>query len=242
MAQNDQLIFDLFQMYKQRCSEVSRYIDFIMTLTNHRNCLLCDRISDGQLVPIEPIVISRELTKTLRANTYLLLYNLVESTMTSAIDTIHLAIESDRLAFNRLSNELKNVTLSHFKRAIKDSHNCVHEHQHPIEVAIVKLGYNKKNLFSGNVDTKEIKNIAQRYGFTTPDPNRKGRDIASKLKDVRDKRNGLAHGRISFEACGEETATDYLELTAHQTTVYLRAVLWSISSYLRNRTYCTPHE
>lgn len=237
MMPNDALVFDLYQLFRQRCEEVKRYVEFVVTINEHRMVALGYIGTDESFKKINNGEISRELNKTLRANTFLLLYNLVEATMTTAIDTIHQAIKIDELVFDALSKELQNVSLTHFKRAVKSNHNSAHERQHPIQHAMVYLGYDKENLFSGNVDTKEIMNIAQKYGFITPDPNRKGRDIAKKMKDIRDKRNGLAHGRLSFEECGEDTATEYLETVTRQTITYLRAVLWSISRYLRLRTY-----
>ncbi|HUE94066.1 MAE_28990/MAE_18760 family HEPN-like nuclease [Pseudomonas sp.] len=237
MTNSEVLVVELYDLFRQRCAEVSRYTEFVEMIANNRSVTLAGEV-DGVMQSIEGGELSRELTKTLRANTYLLLYNLVEATMTNAIDAIHKAVDSDNLGFDQLSVSLQNVALSHFKRAIKDNHGVAIDGRiHPIEVAMARLGYDREKIFSGNVDCGEIKSTAKRYGFQTADPNLSGRPILRQLKDLRDKRNALAHGRLSFEQCGQDTSPEYLSKVKYQTTVYLRSVLWSVSFYLRQRKY-----
>lgn len=240
MTNSEVLVVELYDLFRQRYAEVKRYIQFTEFLAENKVTGL-SREEGGQAKAIPGYELSRELTKTLRANAYLLLYNLVEATMTNAVDAIHKAVDVDQLGFEGLSRDLQNIALRHFKRAIKDDHKAALEDRvHPIEVAITKLGYNKEKIFSGNVDCAEIRSTATRYGFRSPDPNLKGRGISKQLKDVRDKRNALAHGRLSFEQCGQDTSPEYLVKVSRQTAVYLRCVLWSVALYLKKRSYAAP--
>ncbi|MCL7930976.1 hypothetical protein [Halomonas llamarensis] len=104
-------------------------------------------------------------------------------------------------------------------------------------MAMVYVGYDKKGLFSGNIDCRAIKKEAEKYGFHSPQPNKGNREISHTLFEIRDKRNALAHGRNSFLECGQDIASDALPVMAHQTMVYLRAILWSISHYIRTDGY-----
>ncbi|MCP1606036.1 MAE_28990/MAE_18760 family HEPN-like nuclease [Pseudomonas citronellolis] len=240
MTNSEVLVVELYMLFRQRCAEVRRYIEFIEVIANNRSVALAGEV-DGSIVPIEGAELSRELTKTLRANAYLLLYNLVEATMTNAIDAIHKAVDGDNLGFDQLSGNLQSIALSHFKRAIKDGHSSALDGRvHPIEIAMTRLGYDREKIFSGNVDCAEIKSAAKKYGFETADPNLNGRQTLRQLRDVKDKRNALAHGRLSFEQCGQDTSPEYLSKVYYQTNVYLRSVLWSISSYLRGKKYAAP--
>ena len=152
MTNSEVLVVELYDLFRQRSAEVSRYIDFIEIIANNRSVSLAGE-TDGEIAPIAGAELSRELTKTLRANTYLLLYNLVEATMTNAIDAIHKAVDGDNLGFDQLSGNLQNIALSHFKRAIKDNHSSALDGRtHPIEIAITRLGYDREKIFSGNVD------------------------------------------------------------------------------------------
>ncbi|VVO21958.1 MAE_28990/MAE_18760 family HEPN-like nuclease [Pseudomonas fluorescens] len=237
MTNSEVLIFELYDLFRQRHAEVRRYIALTEFISSNRITALT-RAEGGPAHPAEDFPLSRELTKTLRANAYLLLYNFVEATMTNAIDTIHKTVDSDNLGFDGLSRDLQNIALNHFKRALRDNNaQALDDRVHPIEIAITKLGYNKNQIFSGNVDCREIRLTAVKYGFKSPDPNLKGRNILRQIKDVKDKRNALAHGRLSFEQCGHDVSPEYLAKVSYETAVYLRSVLWSVSYYLRQRTY-----
>ncbi|TWH63867.1 hypothetical protein LX59_03031 [Azomonas agilis] len=234
----DSVITELYDLFRQRCAEVHRYIEITSAMSDHRNTKLVFTDSTENTSEYE---ISRELKKTLKANTYLLLYNLVEATMTNAVDAIHKAIYEEKLNFNDLSDELKFIVLRYFNKATKDfgsnGGDLIGTEAHPIEHAILKFGYNREKIFSGNVDCTEIRETAKKYGFKSPDPNKNGREIARKLKEIKNRRNALAHGRQSFEDCGQYIASDSLEQSAHEIIVYLRLVIWSVSKYIRQEMY-----
>lgn len=237
MEKNKEIITALYLDFRDRCREVKSYVDFITIMAELKYGYISSLNSNG--FPRYPhLKINRELEKTMRANALLLLYNLVEATMSNCVDSIHKAISNENLGFDELSTELKSITISHFKRAVRDNHGPVLDLEgHPIQIAMVNLGYEKHNVFSGNVDCVEIKRTAERYGFASPDPNKKGRKINKHLRMVKDKRNALAHGRLSFEQCGQEMAPDVLPEVSYQTIVYLRAIIWSVARYIRKQGY-----
>lgn len=231
--ETDYIIHDLYQDFRERSKEVKRYIQFIRVMASSKATGLAQGVP-GEMKIVEGFELDRELTKTIRASGYLLLYNLVESTLSNAVDSIHKAIDVHGLEFNQLNGKMKEITLSHFQRAI--SSKSV-DTTHPIQVAMVKMGYKKENLFNGNIDCKEIRNVSRRYGFSVPDPKLGGRAIGDLVREVKDKRNDLAHGSISFERCGRETPPEHLVTVADQTILYLRAVLRSVRQYIKNRDY-----
>ena len=52
-------------------------------------------------------------------------------------------------------------------------------------------------------------------------------------------RNELAHGLVSFEDCGHNTAHDELVTIAGETIRYLEAVLEGIEQYVEQKLYAT---
>ena len=138
-----------------------------------------------------------------------------------------------------LSDKLKKISIKNAKKALETDGGVksVLSQHHPIQFALVSLGYNKRKLFSGNVDCDSIFKTSQSYGFELPDPKRKWHDLQDDLELVRDQRNALAHGRISFEECGQDTAVDYVKKIAWETMAYLRIVLWVVKGYIRNQAY-----
>lgn len=228
------ILQDLYGDFRERSKEVKRYTQFIQVMASSKASGLAYG-SPGEMQVIKDFELDRELTKTIRASGYLLLYNLVESTLSNAIDSIHKAIEVHGVEFNQLNDKMKDITLTHFQRAISSSKKV--DTTHPIQVAMVKMGYEKEKLFNGNIDCREIRAISKRYGFAVPDPKLGGRMIGDLVLEVKHKRNDLAHGSISFERCGRETPPEHLVTVADQTILYLRAVLRSVRQYIKNRDY-----
>lgn len=235
----NELLFEVRELFQKRSDEVDRYFQFLSSIASFRATSLArtDAVGDGTELMILPDVISRELVKTLRANGYLLLYNLVESTMTNAVDAIHRCFEEEECDFGLLSGALKKIVLENFKHVIGHGSSEVLEATHPIQISVTKLGYNKEKLFSGNLDAREIRRTATRYGFTIA-----GHDTAvsrdgAGLKAIKDTRNSLAHGKISFEECGHDTSLDGLMAISAETKVYLDAVLRGIEQFVNERSY-----
>jgi len=232
------ILLEVRDLFSRRCEEVSRYFDFLVNIDSSRATAIARFSAEtGESLMIYEEVISRELIKTMRANGYLLLYNLVESTMTNAVDAIHKCFLHDECGFDELTNEIKAIVLLNFKKALSSGGQHILDHDHPIQRSIVELGYDKKKLFSGNLDAKEIKETAERYGFRIAHHDLALSRGGARLLKVKEKRNELAHGRISFEDCGHETSLDELVEISKETEIYLGAVLSGIEDYIAQRSY-----
>ncbi|MEH2113552.1 MAE_28990/MAE_18760 family HEPN-like nuclease [Nostoc sp.] len=73
----------LFQDFDERAQEVSRYFLFLKNLEQGSI-----KLSMGNAKNTKTKSINNDLEKTLKATGFLLLYNLVESTMTNAIEAV----------------------------------------------------------------------------------------------------------------------------------------------------------
>lgn len=234
--QIDENLADVQALFVRRTEEVLRYFEFLTAVTDNKADLLGVSQLDHSIVKVENYVLTRDLVKTLRANGYLLLYNLVESTMTNAIDAIHQIFQSGNLSFDDLRVEVQQVILKNFRAAALDE-NLNATKLHPIQIAMLRMGYNKSNLFSGNVDARSIRETAKIYGFCIAKHDTKISKDGVRLLNVKDKRNQLAHGKISFEDCGHETSHDELVEIANETIAYLKAVLVGIEEYVTEQAY-----
>ncbi|MCE5181520.1 MAG: hypothetical protein LLG15_06960 [Betaproteobacteria bacterium] len=227
---------DVRDLFFRRTEEVLRYFEFLTAVTDNKANLLGVLQPDQSMTKVENFVLSRDLVKTLRANGYLLLYNLVESTMTNAIDGIHQIFHSGNLSFDDLRAEVQQVILKDFRAASLDV-NMISNRSHPIQIAMLRMGYNKMSLFSGNVDARSIRDTAKIYGFDIAEHDTSVSRDGRRLLNVKEKRNQLAHGKISFEDCGHETSHDELIAIANETIAYLKAVLGGIEAYVTQRAY-----
>lgn len=239
------ILFEIRDMFDQRCEEVKRYFEFLSNVEHAKaNTIAKYNAASGESIVYYSETISRELIKTLRANGYLLLYNLVESTLTNAIDGIHRSfLQDNECDFDRLRDEIKKIVLSNFKKAIgRDEYSRGEYQTHPIARSVMEWGYDKKSLFSGNLDGRTIKKEADRYGFSIAEHDLSATRDGARLLVVKTKRNELAHGQISFEECGQEISLDELMAISEETTIYLDAVLRGVEDYVESKAYYNTRE
>lgn len=186
--------------------------------------------------------IDRDLLKTLRASSYLLLYNLLESTMSEAIDAIHQTIDNEGVEITQLSENVHQVILSSFQKGFTNE-KVSHYSKENIDIRsdLMNLGYDKKRLFSGNIDGELIEKYCKRYGFK-PFPIKDSSGKAYNydkaiLKEVKQKRNSLAHGSESFINCGQSIVIGSLTEKIQHTEAILLAVFNGLNSFLEKEKY-----
>ncbi|NEN99440.1 MAG: hypothetical protein F6K50_29340, partial [Moorea sp. SIO3I7] len=171
--------------------------------------------------------------KTMKASGFLLLYNLVESTMRSAIEAIFDELQSKRISFDEIRPELKKIVLKNLKNR---NHDKVISNLTAISIDIINAGFDKQKLFSGNIDGRKIQETAKEYGFScTTDHANTGH--GEDLKTVKENRNDLAHGIKSFAEVGRDKSADDLLKIQEKVVNYLRQILQNIETYLANQEY-----
>jgi len=170
---------------------------------------------------------------TLRAGTFLLMYNLVEASMRAGIDAIHDQILTEKAPFERLIPCLRKEAVTRFKKHAKPTLHAALLPGFP--AAFVSVAMAESTDFAGNVDAKLIRELAEVYGFSTNAP--KDTWAGSDLLTIKSMRNDLAHGRKSFEEVGRDyPATDLLNIS-RRASPYIRSVLENIVLYLGDKHY-----
>ena len=173
------------------------------------------------------------LFKILKSNLILMLYNLVESSISNAIEEIHNDIHLKSASFNDLKTELKSLIINYIKNV--NSKKFV-ENINDIATDIIKHSFNtevKKKLFSGNIDSKKIKEFSDKYGFdSNTDLTKTGQ--GNWLITIKDKRNDLAHGTYSFTEVGKDYSIQDLTSMKDKTINYIESILDNIEQYLLN--------
>jgi len=178
-----------------------------------------------------------DLNKILKSNMILMLYNLVESTMSNAIEEIHNNIHSNGVSFDLLKIELREVLVSYLKSNsnAKDFVTKISS----IANDIVKISFSKQKVFSGNVDSRKIQEISKQYGFDSKTDHTETKN-GNCLLTIKSKRNDLAHGTYSFTEIGKEYTTEDLEKMKKEAINYLKEILNNIDKYLKNQDYKQP--
>ena len=218
---------EFLEQYDQLKLEVERYLQILQ------------RAEEAVDRPARREQEIRELN-VLRAGTFLVIYNLIEASIRSAIEEIHAQIQQREVKFEQLSSPLRREVIKGFKsRADVDRHT----HLTSLDVAIVKESLSVDMMFTGNIDAKLIRKIGDAYGFeTTAPPDVR---VGSDLLPIKTNRNDLAHGFKSFETLGREYPTGDLIDIATRAMLYVGAILRNVDRYLEQEGYLmqrTPPE
>lgn len=206
-------MLDVKRTFQERVKEINQYYTFI-----------------NAFIPSNS---DEDINKILKSNMLLMLYNLIESTACNAIEEIHNNIHASNVSFNTLKIELKEVIIKHVnnrnpKKFVSDLTD--------IAIDIIKKSFDKEKVFNGNVDSKKIRELSKKYGFsstTTYAQTKNGQTLVV----IKGKRNDLAHGIFSFVEVGKDYSTQDLEKMKDETVFYLTEILSNIERYLNNREY-----
>ena len=213
--------------FTMRAEEVSRYFRFLREFYERRFVF--------REVPTDNVEFSSAdqaaLFKTLKANGFLLLYNLVESTLKNAIEAIFDELKTQGVSFDDCREEVRKIVLSNLRRHNVDK---ILPTLSAISVDVVVATFRKDELFSGNVDARRIRKVADSYGF--PHPNAK----SDELLTVKDNRNDLAHGNKSFAEVGRDYDVERLEDIETEVVTFLRELLQNVAGYITTRAYLSP--
>lgn len=210
--------------YNKRLHEVEVYFETLELLDKGNCTIKCVDILEQETVK----KIDSELSTILKANGFLLLYNLVESTIRKSLDAILFSIHTSSVTFDSLSEELRKLWI---KQEGKNANT-----KKIIEIANKIL--DKEILFfekdcvdiSGNIDAQKIREILRQLG---------GNEIKDGryLKEIKDKRNNLAHGDFSFSEIGKDYTVKDLIKYKDETRDYLLKVLAEIELYINRKKF-----
>lgn len=223
--------------FQERSDEINRYFEFLEKMITRKGKIL---YSNGKFENLDPI-----LVKTLKANGFLLLYNLAESSIKQAIQAIFEEIIKDNVKYEDAKEEIQKEFIKFMKKVNTDNFvfsvnnlsedlisYCLSVKQQPADTQPQYI----KELFSGNVHAKTIRDLAGKYGFsfaTNPKLTNNGRA----LQTVKDKRNDLAHGVFSFQAIGKDYTEQDLIKMKKQVLAYLEQILDNIEKYINNKEF-----
>lgn len=227
------------EMLESRVEEVNLYFDFLYKVIDRRAELSLERpFVAGEPDERDVEHISSSVLNTLKANGFLLLYNMVEATVRLAIGSIRDFIESQGHSFDDLHGSMRSFLASQMSN--DGVRGMVMKSPHPVGKAILIAGFDAGRLLGGNIHHDTLQNIGKKFGFsveTDPALTKGGK----RLTEVKEKRNQLAHGHLSFIECGRDTPIDEIIEIKGEVIHYLTQILANIEAYLTNKQYlATP--
>lgn len=186
--------------FNERCEDVQEYLhllEFMDSIATNKHKPLENEANDGNNISY---TLSRETQKILRANFYLLLYNLIEATTNSIITVVKDTINDEgvtldhlvrRLVYLHIEGLYKEVTSS--TRIVEISKELYRKTTKNEIVLLDKLDFNT----SGNVDYDFFQKIVGIIGCRGA-LNIDEQVVKDAMKRTKEHRNKLAHGNLSL--------------------------------------------
>ncbi len=210
--------------YNKRLNEVEIYFDSLSLLDKGTCEITCTDIVGN----VTTKNIDTQLSTILKANGFLLLYNLIEATIRKSIDAVLNSIHSSSVSFAALSDKLRKIWLRQELKKMS-SEKLIDIAESILNNSIICFEKECINI-SGNIDAQEIRNILKQLGGTEISNGRN-------LKTIKDKRNNLAHGEFTFSEIGGNYTVSELIQYKEETKSYLSSVLAEIQSFISNKKF-----
>ncbi|TYC52649.1 hypothetical protein ETQ85_22420 [Zoogloea oleivorans] len=229
--------------FQERLAEVDAYLEFLSAME------MCAQQGPPRLEGAK-FPISAQQQRILYSSVYLQLYNLVESTMSRCIEAVtEAAKENNRWTPSDLSQSLRREWVRVMARTHEELtpdhrlESALHLCDHLVgSLPITEFVIDKGG--GGNWDDQAIEAISKRLGFqlVVSEPvyravKRRFQDDLGPLTLVKQLRNRLAHGSISFAQCAEDVTVARLVDLKVKTVDYLCEVVGCFNGYLDSFEY-----
>jgi hypothetical protein len=200
------------------------------------------RIVAGEVVSIGETQLSARHLLTMKSGLVVHLYNIVESTMSQAIDMVGTAvggIPPRRWTENALREWLREHAVARMEGSEDARLTSIHGTSLRL-LAETPLGPQKLKKPSGTWSDKQIALFAQRMGIQLTLTEEMWRKIAPRpqfndltpLGFLADRRNAIAHGRRSFEDGAKDLTLSTVRELADVTLDYLQATSTAFQAYV----------
>ena len=225
--------------FEERFAEVEAYLSLLQGIEEAAR-------SGPPRIMNSDSAITASQQKILYSSAYLQLYNLVEATVSRCIQGITDAATSTLASWQ--AADLNAALRREWVRAIARTHIDLTP-DHRLESAVAMCDHLIEQLpirelqidigGGGNWDDEAIEKISARVGCNLKISGtaraavkRPERDDLGAMKLVKNRRNSLAHGRISFTECADGVAVEELRRITSAVGAYLREAIDCFVSYI----------
>lgn len=230
------------QSFEERFQEIATYLDLLEAL---------ERQVQAGPPAIGGTTITAQHQKMLYSGVYLQLYNLVEATVTWCVDAVcAAATESGHWFPGDLTGELRrewvrSTTRTHIELSAENRLESAVRLCDLLIQARPVLDFTIEK--GSNWDDDDIKVITGRLGWKLQISSsvysgikRPIRNDKGPLALIKDLRNKLAHGRLSFSECGDGVTVSDLKSLTQLTVAYLREVVVAYRAYIDAYEFLIP--
>lgn len=182
------------------------------------------------------------VASVIRSNVKIMIYNIIEFSVTNLIQAIYDRLDEEDCGYIDVSEKLRTLWHHTRMRSLRDP-NANHATAERISkelldeaVSNVAVSINaRQTLTGGNLDGEEILKLFNKHGVFIHAA--KSSFSSNELKDIKDRRNGLAHGSISFTEVGNQVTTAELANLLEHVDSFLTQLRLDVINYLNSGEY-----
>lgn len=177
--------------------------------------------------------------RIMKSNFLLMLYNIVEATVTTGMLEVYEHLKNDECTYSSLITALQNIWRDYKVKEVYGSSYELKAYTKRVETIVnniideTPLIFNKNMLnINGNLNAKRIKSICDNHciRYTVIDDD-------MKLENIRKKRNSLAHGDESFSNCARDITVSDLENIKDTVFSFLNGIIEGMKNYCDEKQY-----
>ena len=214
-----------FEQRKEDVETHFRCLSFIDSIETHKGIPVRDPSSGNELQ------VDQQMQCCIKAQTLVLLYNMVESTICDCLNYIYDAVADDGLIYADLTNEMRNMWTASCRRAKKPEKDLDESSKMPLLAVFETVAINT----SGSIDIRKIYDAFEKHGCKIIEDKRE--ECGLSFLTVKSKRNLLAHGNVSFSQCGAGYSFNDLVKMKGEITVFLGIVIEATKKFVDKKRY-----
>lgn len=214
--------------YRKRAEDINetfQLVKFISEVETHKNHPIFDATTKTNLY------ISIEMQCSLKAQFLIVLYNIVESTVCECLNSIYDSIADDSLLYSDLSDEMRNMWKNYLRRTSHPDKSKPDADLMGMKIHFGSLAVN----ISGSLDIRKVIDVFSKHGCYLDETNRE--KYSNSFLVVKNKRNNLAHGNISFSECGSNYLVSDLKRFKENILDGMSEVIIRVKKFIDNKSY-----
>lgn len=217
---------DTLSIFEERKKEIEFYYSVLVDI-------------DSKGKDVVNTIDNRLFFRIMKSNFLLMLYNVVEATVTTGMLEIYEQLKNDGCTYPSLITEMQNIWRDYKIKEVYLSSSQLKSYINRVENIVnsiineTPIIFNKNMLdINGNLNAKRIKEICDKHRIRYRVINDE-----MKLEKVRKKRNSLAHGDESFSDCARDITIVDLEELKDTIYQFLTGIVIGMKKYYDEKQY-----
>lgn len=189
---------------------------------------------DGLPSPTPEVTLA---SSVMRSNVKIMIYNIIEFAVTSLIRAIYDRLKDESCGYADVSEKLRTLWHHTRMRTLSDpsasNDTAVRISKQLLDEAIANKALRldtHKTISGGNLDGEKILKLFNDHGVSVHTADAEFR--ADELKDIKDRRNDLAHGSVSFAEASNQVTTSELAGLIDRVDSFLMQLRKDVIDYL----------